>query len=361
MCDDGAGMELEVTELFENGSGEEISTYNNTLVGKSSAMRELYDLMVKVARSDTTVLISGESGTGKELVAKTIHRLSSRPTRPFVPVNCAAIPEELLESELFGHVRGAFTGAVNARQGRFQLAHKSTLFLDEVGEMSAKLQVKLLRVLQEWEFEPVGSDKAVRVDVRLVAATNQDLSLAVREGRFREDLFYRLNVIPINLPPLRERREDIPLLVSHFLQHHCRKKGKVVERVQEEVLAVLQRYSWPGNVREVENLMERLVVLNEGGTIRVRDLPEYILNPPKQDDNSLLSNVSLPGEGLDLDGFLQEIENRLIVQALALSQGKKALAADLLRLNRTTLVERMRRRGLVSPWPNSFPLPLSGK
>src|SRR5258705_1416291 len=200
------------------------------MVAESPVMREIFDLILKLAGSDANVLIMGESGTGKEMVANAVHRMGARVAQPFVPVNCAAIPEELLESELFGHVRGAFTGAVNARQGRFQLAHRGTLFLDEIGEMSPKLQVKLLRVLQERQFEPVGSDRAVEVDVRVIAATNHDLRVAVREGRFREDLFYRLNVLPLELPSLREREGDVPLLVHYFLHAHGRRKGKTPMR-----------------------------------------------------------------------------------------------------------------------------------
>lgn len=350
-------MEIKVCELLIEDREEKVWSCN-PLIGDSLVMRRVFDLVEKMAGSDATVLISGESGTGKELVAREIHRLSQRRMRPFVPVNCAAIPEELLETELYGHVRGAFTGAVHTRQGRFQLAHRSTLFLDEVGEMSPKLQVKLLRVLQEREFEPVGSDRGVRVDVRVVAATNCDLRLAIKEGRFRDDLFYRLNVIPLHLPPLRERTDDIPRLVTHFLQRHRRQKGRIVEAVDREALDILVKYNWPGNVREVENLVERLVVFNEDGVIRARDLPDYILNfSPGQQEISLLSSLSLPGDGIDLDSLVQEMENRLILQALSRVHGNKTMAAELLRLNRTTLVERMRRRGLVPP-PQQIPLPL---
>jgi transcriptional regulator with PAS, ATPase and Fis domain len=322
-------------------------------------MRQVFELTGKLAISEATVLITGESGTGKELVARTIHDLSPRAAGPFVPVNCAALPEDLLESELFGHVRGAFTGAISARQGRFQLAHGGTLFLDEVGEMSPKLQVKLLRVLQEREFEPVGSDKPVRVDVRVVAATNRDLHAAVKERRFREDLFYRLNVLPINLPSLRERTGDIPLLVTHFLRLHSHKKGLTVESIDPEALARLEQYRWPGNVREVENLMERLVILNEDGVIRARDLPDYVRgdSPTDQADGVSLRDLRLPPEGVDLNGFIQTIEDQLILQALTRTRGNKTLAAELLRLNRTTLIERMRKKGLASSLQQVPPLP----
>jgi transcriptional regulator with PAS, ATPase and Fis domain len=325
------------------------------MVADSTIMRKIFDLILKLAGSDATVLIMGESGTGKEMVAQAIHHMGKRVAQPFVPVNCAAIPEELLESEIFGHVRGAFTGAVNARQGRFQLAHGGTLFLDEIGEMSPKLQVKLLRVLQDRVFEPVGSDKAVRVDVRVVAATNRDLRQAVSDGSFREDLFYRLNVLPIYLPPLREKREDIPLLVAHFLSLQSRKKGKGIEAIEDEALGLLERYEWPGNVRELENLMERLVVLNEDGVIRAKDLPDYLSEKraPKRDQ---AASVSLPNEGVDLDAFLKIIEVELMRQALARTGGNKSRAAELLKLNRTTLVERLRRQEQIA---RQFALPLS--
>jgi transcriptional regulator with PAS, ATPase and Fis domain len=291
-------------------------------------------------------LITGESGTGKELAARAIHELSPRQNGCFVPVNCGAIPEELLESELFGHVRGAFTGAVNARQGRFQFAHGGTLFLDEIAEMSAKLQVKLLRVLQERQFEPVGSDTAVQVDVRVVAATNRDLRVAVRERKFREDLFYRLNVLPLELPPLRERDADIALLIGHFLSLHARRRGKAAIQVDSEAMAIMGRYSWPGNVREVENLVERLVVLNEGGTVQPPDLPDYVIHNARP-DHQTTAPVSLPSEGVDLDGVLEKIENGFIQQALERSRGNKTLAAELLNLNRTTFIERLRKKGML--------------
>jgi transcriptional regulator with PAS, ATPase and Fis domain len=309
-------------------------------------MRIVCGLISKLASSDSTVLITGESGTGKELAARAIHEMSPRRQQAFVPVNCGAIPEELLESELFGHVRGAFTGAVNARQGRFQLAHGGTLFLDEIGEMSPKLQVKLLRVLQERVFEPVGSDHAVQVDVRVVTATNQDLRLAVREGKFRQDLFYRLNVLPLELPPLRDREGDIGLLIRHFLNLHGRRKGKPVLEVDTAAMLALEKYRWPGNVREVENLIERLVVLSENGTIHTVDLPEYVINNSVPQHQSA-TRVMLPEQGVDLDGVLERIENGFIEQALQRSRGNKTIAAELLKLNRTTFIERLRKKGML--------------
>jgi transcriptional regulator with PAS, ATPase and Fis domain len=327
------------------------------MVAASPKIREIFDLIRKFAKSDATVLIMGESGTGKEMVANAIHANSARMANPFIPLNCAAIPEELLESELLGHVRGAFTGAVGARQGRFQAAHGGTLFLDEVGEMSAKLQAKLLRVLQDRVFEPVGSDKPVRVDVRVVAATNRDLTRAVGEGRFREDLFYRLNVLPIFLPPLRDRREDIPLLVAHFLRLHSGRNGKPIEAIEDEALHLLGRYGWPGNVRELENLMERLALLNEDGLIRARELPGYLAER-RATRGDLGTAVALPSEGVDLDGVLKLIEVELMRQALARTGGNKSRAAELLKLNRTTLVERLRRQEAVAVAQQDL-LPLS--
>jgi transcriptional regulator with GAF, ATPase, and Fis domain len=346
-------MEIQIKETYGQ---KQPGHMFGSLVGQSASMRRVFELTSKLALSDATVLISGESGTGKELVARTIHALSPRASQPFVPVNCAAIPEELLESELFGHVRGAFTGAINARLGRFQLANEGTLFLDEIGDMSPKLQVKLLRVLQEREFEPVGSDKPVRVDVRVVAATNRDLLLEVKERRFREDLFYRLNVLPIHLPPLRERIGDIPLLVAHFLAWHSQKKGRTVERIEHKALEQLEMYGWPGNVREVENLIERLVILNEDGVIRYRDLPEHIRSghTNRSEDTPLARTLRLPAEGIDLNGVIQKIENGLILQALVRTRGNKTLAAELLRLNRTTLIERMRKKGLLASGQPTF-------
>jgi transcriptional regulator with PAS, ATPase and Fis domain len=338
-------MQLEAASRFTEESEEVV--WSNPLVGNSFKMRAVKTLINKLADSSSTVLITGESGTGKELAARAIHGLSPRSAELFVPVHCGAIPEELLESELFGHVRGAFTGAINSRLGRFQLANGGTLFLDEIGEMSPKLQVKLLRVLQEREFEPVGSDRAVQVDVRVVAATNRDLHTAVREGKFREDLFYRLNVLPLQLPSLREREDDIPLLVHYFLEMHGRRKGKSLTQVDKQAMAVIEKYRWPGNVREVENLVERLIVLNEDGIIRVGDLPDYIVHNTVASQPST-ANVSLPATGVDLDGFLENIENGFIQQALQRSRGNKTLAAALLKLNRTTFIERLRKKGLLN-------------
>jgi DNA-binding NtrC family response regulator len=312
------------------------------IVGNSAALRAVLDVVSKVADSDSTVLLTGESGTGKELIARALHYNSRRAERMFVAVNCGAIPEELLESELFGHVKGAFTNAVSRRQGRFEVADGGTIFLDEIGDMSPNLQVKLLRVLQDGGFEPVGSSKTVAVDVRVVAATNQDLEEAIRERRFREDLFYRLNVIPIEVPPLRARRDDIPLLAQHFLDVANQDKGKKVEGFSGQAMEVLCHYAWPGNVRELENLIERLVILCGDGEIGVEGLPPAMREPasPAQ------SAPRLPPSGLSFRDVVDDFETDLILQALEHTQWNKNAAARLLRLNRTTLIEKIKKKGL---------------
>jgi transcriptional regulator with PAS, ATPase and Fis domain len=321
------------------------------IVGNSSILRSVLDVVAKVADSDSTVLITGESGTGKELIARAIHYNSRRAERMFVTVNCGAIPEELLESELFGHVRGAFTNAVSHREGRFSLADEGTIFLDEIGDMSTNLQVKLLRVLQDRTFEPVGSSKTVAVNVRVIAATNQDLEQAIRERRFREDLFYRLNVIPIEAPPLRHRREDIGLLVQHFLERASRARGRPLPGISGEALALLCAYDWPGNVRELENLIERLVTLGGEGEITPADLPANLsrINAPA------LSALRVPATGLSFRDVVEEVEEQLIREALELTHGNKNRAAQLLGLNRTTLLEKMKRRAGTRPPPPLAP------
>jgi two-component system, NtrC family, response regulator AtoC len=316
------------------------------LIGTSDAIRELLEFVDKVADSDSTILILGESGTGKELIARTIHYNSARRDQPLVPVNCGAIPENLLESELFGHEKGAFTGALNARMGRFELAHGGTIFLDEVGEMSLALQVKLLRVLQERCFERVGGTKTIGVDVRILAATNQDLDIAVQEKRFRKDLYYRLNVIPVTIPPLRERLSDIPLLLDHFIARFNDMKHASVHGVDPEAMDCLLHYHWPGNIRELENLVERLIVLKKTGIIVPGDLPEKVLRsiPPPlvRLEEPMVGN----GTGIDLVRELERHENRLIVEAMRRANGVTSKAAQLLHVNRTTLVEKLKRKGL---------------
>ncbi len=320
------------------------------IVGQSEAMRELFDFIEKVSRTDSTVLISGESGTGKELVARAIHYRSPRRSKPLVAVNCGALPQELLESELFGHVRGAFTGAVRDRKGRFELADGGTIFLDEVSEMSPALQVKLLRVLQEREFERVGDTRTVRVDIRVIAATNQDLEELVRQGRFREDLYYRLNVIPIHIPPLRERRSDIPLLILHFLKVFNTLRGGRVEGFSPEAMNLLMEYDWPGNVRELENLVERLVVLKGEGMVQPEDLPEKIR------EGELIPSQRGGEKGtVNLSRAVSEFEKQLIIDALRKANGVKSEAAKLLGIKRTTLLEKMKRQKIEYPFSGAYP------
>ncbi len=317
------------------------------ILGKGPPIRRVFDLISKVSATSSTILITGESGTGKELVCRAIHQSSKRSKGPLIPVNCGAIPEELLESELFGHEKGAFTGATTAREGRFQMAHGGTIFLDEVSEMSPKLQVKLLRVLQENEFERVGGSKTIRVDVRIVAATNRDLEKAVASGDFREDLFYRLNVIPVHLPPLRERKEDVPLLVDSFLQRFREKNMTVLSSVHPDALAALCAYPWPGNVRELENLIERMGILAEAPELLLEDLPERFRRAGGSPDAPAgVGELDIPEEGIDLRAVMERIENQLIERALAKSRGVKNRAAQLLGLNRTTLVEKLKKKTL---------------
>lgn len=345
-----------------------------TMIGQSAEIKKILDLIHKVAVSDSTVLISGESGTGKEVVAKAIHAQSLRAEKPFIPINCGAIPEALLESELFGHEKGAFTGAINTRPGRFELAQGGTLFFDEIGEMPYPLQVKMLRAIQEREFERVGGTKVISVDVRILAATNIDLEQAVLEKKFRNDLFYRLNVIPMTLPPLRERKEDIPLLVAHFIAKFNERKQKTITGVSEEARDFLMAYPWPGNIRELENIVERMIVFKDEGVIEVEDLPEKIMetrqapiapfrNEPivlpvnghavLQKPEMVEPMADFPPEGVSLPKLVEEFENRLIRQALIRARGVKSQAALLLGLNRTTLVEKMKRRGIEESLPES--------
>jgi len=316
------------------------------IIGKSHPMQALYKMIERVAKTDSTVLILGESGTGKELIANAIHLSSPRRDKPFVPINCGAIPEELMESELFGHERGAFTGALKERKGRFELANWGTVFLDEIGEMSQKLQVKLLRFLQERTFERVGSSRTIEVDVRVIAATNKDLEHEVAEARFREDLFYRLNVIPMLVPPLRERSGDIPLLVHHFLQQHCQKKEIPLKTMARNAIEILLHYEWPGNVRELENVIERLVILVETDEIQVEDLPQRMR---RQEVASAHPLMEIGEEGIDLKKILDDLENHLILEALRKSGGVKNKAAGLLGLNRTTLIEKLKKKRIHYP------------
>jgi transcriptional regulator with GAF, ATPase, and Fis domain len=320
------------------------------LIGRSVKMQQVLRLVDKIAASEATVIIQGETGTGKGLVARAIHTCSPRCDKPFIAVNCGAIPENLLESELFGHVRGAFTGATATKPGKFELAAGGTIFLDEIGDMSPDLQVKVLRVLEEKEFEPVGGCRTQKADVRIIAATHRDLEQEVAQGRFRQDLFYRLYVIPLSLAPLRERSTDVPLLVEHFLGccNQCRAPEAALG-MAPEALALLAGYSWPGNVRELKNLIERLVVLSEQGTIRVRDLPRRLreaaagraVEPPV---------VEITEEGICLNTAVSEFEKSLIAQSLEKANWVKNKAAKLLHLKRTTLVEKIKKMKIEAPY-----------
>ena len=343
------------------------------IIGRSERMRRLFDLIDKLARDDsTTVLIQGESGTGKELVAKAIHRHSPRRENNFVPVNCAAIPDDLLESELFGYTKGAFTGATTSKTGRIEFAHGGSLFLDEIGDMKPNLQAKLLRVLQEREFEPVGGLKPIPVDVRVIAATHRNLEQLVEEGLFREDLYYRLNVIPVVIPPLRERKEDIPILVEHFIQTLAQKNKQPITGFDLPAMQALMDYPWRGNVRELENLIQHMSILYGGKEVHYADLPEKYRQPSSQQTPGLQTtdgdiNVSAPEqlmlfsgntevqatpqvtlteEGIDFKKLVNEFETQLIIQALKASGGNKKEAARLLNLKRTTLLEKIKKKEL---------------
>lgn len=323
----------------------------DNIIGQSAEIRSVLEMIERVCSTDSTVLVTGESGTGKELVAKAIHYNSPRANKPFVPINCGAIPGELLESELFGHIKGAFTGAIANRVGRFEMADGGTLFLDEIGDMSPNLQVKLLRVLQERKFEPVGSAKTVEANVRIIAATNSNLEKAVEEGRFREDLYYRLNVIPIAIPALRDRKSDIPLLIHHFIDSFNRSKDRRILGLVPDALQLLVNYNWPGNIRELENLMERLAILKSNGLIEIEDLPERYRTGSgvRKPMGAGAEKVEIPDAGMDFNSAVDAFENALILQALEKTGWNRNQAALLLKLNRTTLVEKIKKKGLNQP------------
>lgn len=368
------------------------------IIGQSTTLADVFKVLVKVAPTDSTVLVTGESGTGKELLVRALHANSRRAEKPFVPINCGAIPKELLESELFGHEKGAFTHAIRARPGRFELADGGTIFLDEIGEMELSLQVKILRVLQEKEIERVGGTGIKKVDVRVVAATNRDLEAEVNAGRFREDLYYRLNVIPLHLPPLRERGGDVLLLANHFLERFCANKSRSRLGLSPATQQILSAYEWPGNVRELENFMERLSILVDGPLVQPDDLPAKILDnvgdlaslppvasaseqaappqvrekepevvAPKEvsshgESTSSAGNISpvpqdsgsfawpslalLESMGMNLKDFLEAVENRLVDEALQKAGGVKNQAAEFLGIKRTTLIEKLKKRSL---------------
>jgi DNA-binding NtrC family response regulator len=323
------------------------SPAEQALIGEHPSIVKLRALLARVAATDATVLITGESGSGKEVVAKEIHGLSPRRNRAFVPVNCAAIPHELLESEMFGHERGAFTGAAGARHGLFSTADGGTIFLDEIGEMPSLLQAKFLRVLEDGVVRPVGSDRSTRVDARVIAASNADLSAGVKKGTFREDLFYRLNVLPIAIPPLREHRSDIPLLVEYFLSRLRGRNPGNGWTVTQEAMVHLWSYDWPGNVRELENMVARLIVLSEDSVIDVAILPAHLLSSGRLTEARI--TPSLGEKGVDLNALVRELEGRLINEALKRSGGNKQGAARLLGLKRTTFAAKLRRCGVVVP------------
>ncbi|MBA3536444.1 MAG: sigma-54-dependent Fis family transcriptional regulator [Tatlockia sp.] len=345
----------------KNFSSHERTPLFRSLVGNSESIRQVRKLIAQVADTEASVLIFGESGTGKEVVARNIHALSKRASKPFVPINCGAIPRELLESELFGHEKGAFTGAITSRQGRFELADGGTLFLDEIGDMPLAMQVKLLRVLQEHCFERVGSNKSINVNVRIIAATHRNLEMAIKEGKFREDLFYRLNVFPIDMPPLRERGDDLILLVNELISR-IEGEHRPSVRLMPGALEVLTRYRWPGNVRELANLVERLSILFPNGIVDIEELPRRftvdnsataygVLNTERETLLQVMcqEQVMAGGEGINLKEHLVKTELALISQALDESGWVVAHAATYLNMRRTTLVEKMRKYGLTRP------------
>jgi len=329
------------------GSAVSEEPWRQLLVGESQAIQNVAQIIRLVGPRRCTVLISGETGTGKEMVARAIHKASPRGHLPMVSVNCSALPENLLEAELFGHVKGAFTGAIQNRIGRFEQAHRSTLFLDEIGDMPLETQAKLLRVLQEREFQRIGSSETIKVDVRVVAASNVNLAERVQEGRFREDLYYRLNVVPISIPPLRERIRDIPLLVHHFIEKVCRQEGLPMREISPETMDRLCSYHWPGNVRQLENAVEMAVALSGNRTTLYPGdfpLPQAPRKPPLIEAGA----VAVPDDGLDFEQTVSQIERNILEQALQKAKGNKKLAADMLRLKRTTLTAKLKSLELSS-------------
>jgi len=312
----------------------------DNIISDDEKMQAIFTQVEKVSDTDSTVLIFGESGTGKELIARAIHYNSYRQDKPLITINCGAIPEDLLESELFGHEKGAFTGAITLRLGRFELANGGTIFLDEIAEMRPSLQVKILRVLQEREFERIGGSRTIKVDVRILAATNKNLEDLVARQLFRDDLYWRLNVIPITLPPLRERLSDIPLLVAHFITRFNAEKKQHLTGITPEALQMLKSYHWPGNVRELENAMERIAILKGSGIVTPEDLPERIF---RTSASSHVPGVDIPDNGINFDATIEAFEKQLLMKALAKAAGVKTKAANLLHMNRTTLVEKVKK------------------
>lgn len=336
------------------------------IIGESQPIRKVFEVVEKAAPAESTVMVFGESGTGKEMIARALHANSLRADKSFIAVNCAAIPHELLESELFGYEKGAFTGASNKRIGRLELANEGTIFLDEIGDMPMTLQVKLLRVLSEREIDRIGGSSSIHIDVRVIAATHRNLEQAVQNGKFREDLYYRLNIIPIFIPPLRERKSDIPLLVTYFLKRFNAAKYGLEKTISKEAVDILINYGWPGNIRELANFMERMVVLSPGREITPRDLPDKVLgeahrerwapledpefdeSPAQALQKSLKKTyaMSLPNEGMNLKSAVENFERGLILEALGKTDWVKNKAANLLGLNRTTLVEKLKKMNI---------------
>jgi transcriptional regulator with GAF, ATPase, and Fis domain len=312
------------------------------IIGRGSAMQKIFRIVEKVANSGTTIMLNGETGTGKGLIARAIHKASGRKDQPFIQINCGATPEGLLESEFFGYRRGAFTGATADKAGKFEIAHGGTIFLDEIGDMSADLQVKVLRVLEEGEFERIGGNETIKTDARIIAATHRDLEEEVQKGNFRQDLFYRLYVIPIMLPTLKERKADIPYLVSHFIDQFAGKKDASRAKFSDGAMTILANYSWPGNVRELKNLIERLVVLNESDEILPEDLPEKI----RAASSRVAQRKDAGGEGISFNTAVSEFEKALIISALDKTNWVKNRAAQILKIKRTTLVEKIKRYNL---------------
>ncbi len=344
----------------------QLGTHSLPIIGESRNMMAVFDIVQKAAASDSTVMIFGESGTGKELIARCLHHNSPRAKNPFVAVNCAAIPHDLLESELFGYEKGAFTGAVNTRIGRLELANEGTVFLDEIGDMQMSLQVKLLRVLAEREIDRIGGNKSIPIDIRVIAATHRNLEDGVAKGTFREDLFYRLNIIPLHMPPLRERDGDVRLLAEYYLDHFNKARSRSIRGISPEAMQVLSDYSWPGNIRELANFIERMVVLCSGDVITIRDLPAKVLgdvpeekwaplNEKEPEGSAALAlqdslrqsySVGIPEEGMNLKAVVESFEKELILEALEKTNWVKNKAAGLLGLNRTTLVEKLKKMNI---------------
>jgi two-component system response regulator PilR (NtrC family) len=314
------------------------------IIGQSPKMVALYDLLEKVSPTKTNILITGESGTGKELVAKAIHYNSPRKEKPFVTLNCGAIPESLIESELFGHMKGAFTDAIATKKGLFEVADEGTIFLDEISELPLLMQVKLLRVLQDKEFKRVGGTEDIRVDVRIMAATNKELEEAVKEKRFREDLFYRLNVIQIKLPPLRDRREDIQILANHFLKKYSQELSKNISNISPEALQILLNYEYPGNVRELQNIIERAVALESSPDLTAHNLSSYLSEQPLLRKGAM--DIEIPNEGIDLEKMVEDLERTLLLKALDRTKGIKKKAAELLHINFRSMRYRLEKYGL---------------